>query len=114
LAMEEPVEVAGVMVHPGDAVLADCDGVVFVPSAELDRVLGLAERIVARERAMAAAVRGGQPVTEVMHDTRFPTVEEAAPRGRDPPPPEHEPHTGDNEETTKTPAPVELDDEPPI
>ena len=81
LAMEEPVEVAGVMVHPGDAVLADRDGVVFVPSAELDRVLGLAERIVARERAMAAAVRGGQPVTEVMHDSRFPT----------------EPHTGDNE-----------------
>jgi regulator of RNase E activity RraA len=79
LAMEEPVEIAGTTVHPGDAVLADRNGVVFVPAAELDRVLGLAERIVARETAMAAAVNRGRPVTEVMHDSEFPTVEEAAP-----------------------------------
>ena len=51
----------------------------FVPAAELDRVLGLAERIVAREAAMADAVRGGEPVTEVMHDSRFPAVKETAP-----------------------------------
>jgi regulator of RNase E activity RraA len=79
LAMEEPVEVAGVTVHPGDLVLADRNGVVFVPAAEADRVLGLAERIVARETAMAEAVRAGRPVTDVMHDSRFPTVEEATP-----------------------------------
>jgi regulator of RNase E activity RraA len=77
LAMEEPVEIAGVTVHPGDLVLADRNGTVFVPAAEAERVLGLAERIVARESAMADAVRAGQPVTEVMHDSRFPTVEEA-------------------------------------
>jgi len=79
LAMEEPVEVAGVLVRPGDAVLADRNGVVFVPETVLDRVISLAERIVAREIAMAEAVRAGQPVTEVMHDSRFPTIEEAAP-----------------------------------
>lgn len=79
LAMEEPVEFAGTTVHPDDLVLADRNGVVFVPAAEVDRVLGLAERIVARESAMADAVRSGQPVTEVMHDSRFPTVEEATP-----------------------------------
>jgi 2,4-dichlorophenol 6-monooxygenase len=79
LAMEEPVEVAGTAVHPGDLVLADRNGVVFVPAAELERVLSLAERIVARESAMAEAVRSGHPVTEVMHDNRFPTVEEATP-----------------------------------
>jgi regulator of RNase E activity RraA len=78
LAMEEPVEVAGVLVRPGDAVLADRNGVVFVPQTALDRVISLAERIVAREIAMAAAVRAGQPVTEVMHDSRFPTIEEEA------------------------------------
>jgi regulator of RNase E activity RraA len=77
LAMEEPVEVAGTTVHPGDAVLADRNGVVFVPAADLSRVLALAERITAREAAMAAAVRGGQPVTEVMHDSKFPTAQEA-------------------------------------
>lgn len=79
LAMEEPVDIAGVAVHPGDLVLADRNGVVFVPATEAERVLGLAERIVARESAMAEAVRAGHPVTEVMHDSRFPTVEEAGP-----------------------------------
>ena len=55
-----------------------CNGVVFVPAADLDRVVALAERIVAREGAMADAVRAGQAVTEVMHDTKFPTIEEAS------------------------------------
>jgi hypothetical protein len=31
---------------------------------------------VAREAGMAEDVRAGRPVTEVMHDSRFPTVEE--------------------------------------
>ena len=78
LAMDEPVEFAGVTVHPGDAVLADRNGVVFVPAAELGRVVALAERITAREAAMADAVRAGHPVTEVMHDSKFPTIEETA------------------------------------
>jgi regulator of RNase E activity RraA len=73
--MEEPVAFAGVTVHPGDFVLADRNGVVFVPEAALDRVLDLAERIV----AMAEAVRAGQPVTEVTHDSRFPAAEEISP-----------------------------------
>ena len=63
--------------HPGDLVLADRNGVVFVPEGAAGRVLDLAERIVAREKAMAEAVIAGQPVTEVMHDSRFPTIEEA-------------------------------------
>jgi regulator of RNase E activity RraA len=77
LAMDEPVQFAGVTVRPGDAVLADRNGVVFVPAAELGRVVALAERVTAREAAMADAVRAGHPVTEVMHDSKFPTIEEA-------------------------------------
>ncbi|HVQ96712.1 MAG TPA: RraA family protein [Mycobacteriales bacterium] len=77
LAMEEPVTFAGVTVNPGDLVLADRNGVVFVPAAAAERVLDLAERIVARETAMAEAVNAGQSVTEVMHDSRFPTSKEA-------------------------------------
>ena len=78
LAMEEPVPFAGITVQPGDVVLADRNGVVFVPAQEAGRVVTLAERIAAREEGMAAAVRGGQPVTEVMHDSKFPTDEEAS------------------------------------
>jgi regulator of RNase E activity RraA len=76
LAMDEPVEFAGIRVHPGDVVFADQNGVVFIPAAELDRVVALAERIVARESAMAEAVLAGNPVTEVMHDSKFPAIEE--------------------------------------
>jgi regulator of RNase E activity RraA len=78
LAMEEPVLFAGVTVHPGDLVVADRNGVAFIPNASVDEVLELAERIVAREAAMADAVTAGQPVTEVMHDSRFPTIEEGS------------------------------------
>ncbi len=78
LAMDEPVEFAGHVVYPGDVVLADANGVVFVPAGELERVVSLAERIVAREQAMAEAVRAGRPVTKVMHDSKFPAIEEAA------------------------------------
>lgn len=76
--MDEPVDFDGVTVHPDDYVIADRNGVVFVPAGELARVLELAERIVAREAAMVDAVRNGEPVTEVMHDSRFPVVKEAA------------------------------------
>lgn len=77
VATGEPIEVAGVTVHPRDLVLADRNGVVFVPRAHAEDVLELAEAITAREDAMAEAVRAGQPVSEVMHDTRFPTAEAA-------------------------------------
>jgi regulator of RNase E activity RraA len=79
LAMDEPVEFAGLVVHPGDVVLADQNGVAFVRSEDLEKVITLAERIVAREQNMAEAVKAGQPVTEVMHDSKFPAIEEAAP-----------------------------------
>jgi regulator of RNase E activity RraA len=78
LAMEEPVPVAGVTVNPGDFVIADGNGVVFVPAAEVVRVLDLAERIMAREAVMAEAVNAGDPVIEVMHDSRFPAITEEA------------------------------------
>lgn len=78
LAMGETVHFAGVDVHQDDFVIADRNGVVFVAAAHLESALELAERIVARETAMASAVSDGQPVSDVMHDSRFPTIEEAA------------------------------------
>jgi regulator of RNase E activity RraA len=74
-AMDVPVEFAGVTVAAGDYVVADRNGVVFVPAAEAGRVVDLAQRITARERAMIDAVEGGESVLEVMHDSRFPQAE---------------------------------------
>jgi regulator of RNase E activity RraA len=76
LGMDERIEVAGTDVDSGDWVVADRNGVVFVPAAEAERVVALAERIVRREEDMAEAVRAGQPVSQVMHDSQFPSVEE--------------------------------------
>ncbi|MBT7955077.1 MAG: RraA family protein, partial [Rhodospirillaceae bacterium] len=60
------IDIGGVAVNPGDLVLADGSGVVFVPQAQEDAVLDKAEEIQAKEAAMAAAVQAGKPVSDVM------------------------------------------------
>jgi len=61
-----PVTIADVVVKPGDIVLADASGVVFVPQARLDDVVRRAERVTERERLMVEALRRGDPITEVV------------------------------------------------
>jgi regulator of RNase E activity RraA len=61
-----PVVVGDVAVSPGDYVVADGTGVVFVRAADIEKVLDAADAVVARERAMVAALREGTPVTQVM------------------------------------------------
>jgi 4-hydroxy-4-methyl-2-oxoglutarate aldolase len=63
----EPIKVGGVAVAPGDFVLADGSGVVFLPAAHADAIISAAERIARREAAMAAEVRAGKPLAEVMN-----------------------------------------------
>lgn len=60
------VNVGDVHVEPGDLVIADGTGVVFVPADMAEQVIAVAERIVAREKLMADAVKTGEPVTAVM------------------------------------------------
>ena len=62
----EPIEIGGVAVRPGDYVIADNSGIVIVPSDRVEEVVPEAERIVAREAAMAQDVKNGKPVAEVM------------------------------------------------
>lgn len=61
-----PVTIRDHAVSPGDYVIADGSGVVFVAAADVERVLAAAEQIAAREAAMAKALQAGKPVTEVM------------------------------------------------
>jgi len=61
-----PITVGDVLVSPGDYVVADGSAVVFVPAAEIERVLAAAEAIAERERAMVAALREGVPISQVM------------------------------------------------
>ena len=65
-AWNVPITVGAVTVSPGDLVIADGSGVVFVQADKADQVIARAEDIQDRERAMAAAVRQGKPVSAVM------------------------------------------------
>lgn len=60
------VQIGDVAVQAGDYVIADNSGVIFIRAADIDAVLASAEQIVAREAAMAKALLGGQPITQVM------------------------------------------------
>lgn len=62
----EPVVIAGVEVRPGDIVVADGSGVVFVPGDIAAEVLERARTVAERERRMAAQVDKGQPISSVM------------------------------------------------
>lgn len=66
VATGKPIRVGDITVAPGDYVLADSSCVVFVKAADIERVLVEAERIAAREGAMAKAARDGEPIGTVM------------------------------------------------
>jgi regulator of RNase E activity RraA len=61
-----PISVADVEVVPGDIVVADGSGVVFVPIARAEEVAASARRIQRREQLMAERVRAGDSVVDVM------------------------------------------------
>jgi len=64
-----PVTIAGVLVRPGDYVIADGSGVVFVPREHAEAVVATAEAITRAEELMAARALAGDPMTDVMsHD----------------------------------------------
>lgn len=56
VAAQVPVRVAGIVVHPGDLVVGDVDGVVIVPRAQAAAVLALAQEIDARELEQARLI----------------------------------------------------------
>ncbi len=55
-----PIVCAGAVVHPGDAVLADDDGVVVVPNAMIDRVIASGEERVRQEDTKRARLAAGE------------------------------------------------------
>lgn len=60
-----PVEISGVAVAPGDLVVGDVDGVVVVPCAVEDEVLGLAREKLATEAEVRRSVEHGVTATAV-------------------------------------------------
>lgn len=67
--MEEATNVMvsfhGVQVRPGDVVVADVSGVVFIPRERLEDVIVKAEALLAKEAAMCADIKSGMSMLEV-------------------------------------------------
>lgn len=66
VATGQPVSIGEVTVADGDFVLADGSAVTFIPATQLERVVGEAEKIAAREGLMAKGAREGKPMSQVM------------------------------------------------
>jgi regulator of RNase E activity RraA len=60
------IQIAGTTVRPGDYVLADSTGIVFIPGDQLAEIVRRAERIATKERLMVEALRKGEPITQVV------------------------------------------------
>jgi len=60
------IEVGDVVVKPGDFVVADGTGIVFIPAAIAEEAVSKAESISATENSMIDAIHEGKPATEVL------------------------------------------------
>lgn len=65
-AFNQPITVAGIAVSPGDWVMGDGSGIVFLPQADAETILAVAEDIFRREQAMARDIDAGVPIDQVM------------------------------------------------
>lgn len=66
---QEPITFGSVAVKPGDFVIADGSGIVFIDQTRAEEIVSTAESIFAREQAMAASIDAGEPIDEVMSAT---------------------------------------------
>ncbi|HEY8450203.1 MAG TPA: 4-carboxy-4-hydroxy-2-oxoadipate aldolase/oxaloacetate decarboxylase [Bacillota bacterium] len=65
-AVNVPVVCDGVLVRPGDLVVADTDGVLVVPFEDIDAVLAAAEERARKEEAIVDGVRSGRTMYEIL------------------------------------------------
>lgn len=66
-----PVEFAGVTVEPGDYVVADGNGVIFVPGDEVEAVLEIGPRFREYEREIKRRIVEGADIVEVHEDVDY-------------------------------------------
>jgi 4-hydroxy-4-methyl-2-oxoglutarate aldolase len=60
-----PISCGGVMVHPGDIILGDDDGVVVVPREEVSEVAKKAQERDTKEAKVMDLLREGKPLLEI-------------------------------------------------
>lgn len=71
LAIDQPVVCGGVLVAPGDIVIADHDGVIVVPAAQAREVAQRARAMHETEERMQAAIRDGAGLVEAIRQYKI-------------------------------------------
>jgi 4-hydroxy-4-methyl-2-oxoglutarate aldolase len=69
VAWNAQVQIADVRVCPGDLVVADGSGVVFLPAGRAEEIIAAAEDCMVMEAAMARRIRAGEPASSVLSAT---------------------------------------------
>ena len=60
-----PITIAGQTVHPGDWVLADDDGVMVIPDAQVEEIAEAALAVFKKETGMRLQIDAGASLAEV-------------------------------------------------
>jgi regulator of RNase E activity RraA len=64
-SIDAPVECGGVMVHPGDWIFGDVDGICVIPAAIAEKVIELSLEKVSQETTVRDELAAGEPLASV-------------------------------------------------
>jgi 4-hydroxy-4-methyl-2-oxoglutarate aldolase len=65
--LDSPVRIGSVVVHPGDLVCGDADGVVIIPHGEVEQTLAAAVAREADEAQKISRIRAGERTVDLYH-----------------------------------------------
>jgi 4-hydroxy-4-methyl-2-oxoglutarate aldolase len=65
-AVGEPTVIGGVMVAPGDLIVADADGVACIPQAHVERTLAAARQRTEKEAGIVARLEKGETTVDIL------------------------------------------------
>ncbi|MSO97839.1 MAG: RraA family protein [Rhodospirillaceae bacterium] len=60
------VTIGDILIRPGDFICGDSDGVVVIPTGEIDAVLKAAGRLLAEEKGRNERIKAGVPLAEIL------------------------------------------------
>ncbi|MEM9716291.1 MAG: RraA family protein [Pseudomonadota bacterium] len=64
---DAPICVGGVVIHPGDIIVGDDDGVVVIPHAKAASVLVSVKQVAAKEEEIRARIKAGETTYEIFN-----------------------------------------------
>lgn len=70
VGVDVPVVCGDILVHPGDMIVGDDDGVVVLPKYRVEEIVSMAEEIEESERQMAEFLRQGHSLIEAINKYR--------------------------------------------